>query len=310
MKICKIFFIILCFTGCLCTGYNCIQASLQPADELYMFPGSGTAQNLSVLIKTEHGRLIVIDGGWREDAGALAERIRENGGTVAAWFLTHPHADHAGALAALLEDPSSGIVVEKIYCSLAEPEWYQNRAPEDPGMADQLLKDFLTFPEGTADTGIGKGDRFQIDDAAIEVMNDRGDFKEDPVNNSCIVYKFQLQGQSILFLGDLGYQAGEALLKDQGSAGLRADVVQMAHHGQGGVGRDIYEAISPRICLWPTPQWLWDNDSGGGRGTGPWSTLETRRWMEELGVKEHKCTKDGVIHMHFSVYTSAQRRRI
>ena len=33
----------------------------------------------------------------------------------------------------------------------------------------------------------------------------------------------------------------------------------MAHHGQDGVEMDVYRVIKPEICLWPTPDWLWDN---------------------------------------------------
>lgn len=68
----------------------------------------------------------------------------------------------------------------------------------------------------------------------------------------------------------------------------------MAHHGQAGVRRDVYLAIKPTICLWPTPRWLWENDKGQGQGSGPWRTLEVRQWMNELGVKTHKVTADGL----------------
>ena len=59
----------------------------------------------------------------------------------------------------------------------------------------------------------------------------------------------------------------------------------MAHHGQWGVNFNMYKLIMPKICLWPTPDWLWNNDNGEGYGTGPWRTLETRGWMEQLGVQ-------------------------
>lgn len=71
------------------------------------------------------------------------------------------------------------------------------------------------------------------------------------------------------------------------------DIVQMSHHGQNGVGYEVYKALNPKICLWPTPQWLWDNDKGNGPGTGPWTTQETRNWMVRLGIKEYYVTKDG-----------------
>ena len=43
----------------------------------------------------------------------------------------------------------------------------------------------------------------------------------------------------------------------------------------------------------PLAEWLWDNDNGGGIGSGDWKTLETRQWMEELGVRVNYCIKDG-----------------
>ncbi len=41
----------------------------------------------------------------------------------------------------------------------------------------------------------------------------------------------------------------------------------MAHHGQAGATKQLYEAIAPKICLWPTPEWLWNNDAGNGKNT-------------------------------------------
>ncbi|MBR2950719.1 MAG: hypothetical protein IKC46_12815 [Lachnospiraceae bacterium] len=83
--------------------------------------------------------------------------------------------------------------------------------------------------------------------------------------------------------------AGRKLLKRWGGTGeLNADIVQMAHHGEGGAEKEVYEEIRPHICIWPTPSWLWDNNlNGQGIGSGPWSTLETRKWMQELGVETH-----------------------
>jgi hypothetical protein len=73
----------------------------------------------------------------------------------------------------------------------------------------------------------------------------------------------------------------------------------MAHHGQFGVSREFYEYIKPRRCIWPSPQWLWDNDAGDGFDTGPWATVRTREWMDELGVKTHIIEKDGTQKIDF-----------
>ena len=89
-------------------------------------------------------------------------------------------------------------------------------------------------------------------------------------------------------------KASEKLLKTQKEK-LKSDIVQMAHHGQNGATKELYEQINPTICMWPTPEWLWNNDSGEGKGSGPWKTLETRQWIEELKVKKNYVEKDGDI---------------
>lgn len=69
----------------------------------------------------------------------------------------------------------------------------------------------------------------------------------------------------------------------------------MAHHGQAGATEELYKEINPIICLWPTPKWLWNNDNGGGENSGTWKTMETRSWMENIGVKQNHVAKDGDI---------------
>lgn len=75
----------------------------------------------------------------------------------------------------------------------------------------------------------------------------------------------------------------------------------MAHHGQQGVDQDAYALIAPTTCLWPSPAWLWNNDNGGGVGSGPWGTLTTRAWMDSLGVKDNRSLKDGDVHMYLGM---------
>ena len=69
----------------------------------------------------------------------------------------------------------------------------------------------------------------------------------------------------------------------------------MAHHGQKGVSELFYRTVNPTYCIWPTPLWLWDNNNGGGKGSGPWKTLEVRAWMDKLNVQQHYCLFDGLI---------------
>lgn len=269
--------------------------------ELWMLESPTGAQNLSIVIKSPHGKLIVIDGGWEADADKLSSLILQQGGKVDAWLITHPHEDHVGALCAILNDSSRKIKIDKIYCSLATPDWYRQVSPTGAGIADQLLSAFMKLPVGKVTNNIGRGTEINIDDINIRVLNNRGVYTYNGVNNSSLVYKIRVSGQSILILGDLAYDGGKDLIKTCTAAELKSDIVQMAHHGQQGVDQDAYALIAPTTCLWPTPAWLWNNDNGGGVGSGPWGTLTTRAWMDALGVKDNRSLKDGDVHMYLGM---------
>lgn len=269
--------------------------------ELWMLGSTTGAQNLSIVIRSPHGKLIVIDGGWEADADKLSSLILQQGGKVDAWLITHPHEDHVGALCAILNDTVRKIKIDKIYCSLATPDWYRQISPTGAGIADQLLNAFTKLPVGTVTNNIGRGTEINIDDVNIRVLNNRGVYTYNGVNNSSMVYKICVSGQSILILGDLAYDGGKDLIKSCTAAELKSDIVQMAHHGQQGVDQDAYALIAPITCLWPSPAWLWDNDNGGGVGSGPWGTLTTRAWMDALGVKDNRSLKDGDVHMYLGV---------
>lgn len=90
-----------------------------------------------------------------------------------------------------------------------------------------------------------------------------------------------------MFTGDLGVEGGDKLLNGPYGAKLKADYVQMVHHGQRGVSEKFYQAVNPQYCLWPTPLWLWNNDNGGGKGSGSWATLEVHGWMDKLNIQKH-----------------------
>ena len=85
---------------------------------------------------------------------------------------------------------------------------------------------------------------------------------------------------------------------------LKADIVQMAHHGHVCCGMEIYAAINPDVCLWCTDEWLFNEEevpifladfelSRKRDRTRMYGTTITKKWMEQLGVKKHYFTKDG-----------------
>lgn len=86
------------------------------------------AQQLAVIIENGAGGLIVVDGGWQENSAYVLDQIKQRGGHVAAWLLTHPDSDHVGALADILYNHSSEITIDGIYYSFLEDSWMPRRS--------------------------------------------------------------------------------------------------------------------------------------------------------------------------------------
>lgn len=248
-------------------------------------------QMMGYLLKIHTGKLIVIDGGTREDASQLAEQIEENGGKVDAWFLTHAHDDHVGAFTQIIAN--TNIEIAAIYVSVNELEWYQEHEPERVEFTKTFLETLTSDKIKDKVVEPNLNQIIPIDDIKAEILGIRNpEIIENVGNEQSMVITFEIGKKRLLILGDTGIKSSEKLLKTQKEK-LKSDIVQMAHHGQAGATKELYHIIAPKICLWPTPEWLWNNDAGEGFGTGPWKTLETRKWMEELNVKENYVAKDG-----------------
>ncbi len=252
----------------------------------------------SFILTSEGGHVLVVDGGFDADAEHLLTRLQEiteqTVPHVDAWLLTHPHTDHIDAFCKLMEDGACitlGTVLcnfpSPAYCALEDVEW-GNHVPSVERF------EALHAPLEKI-CRVQTGDRYIFGEIQIDILYvPLPHYRTNHINNASVISRVTLAGKQILFLGDAGAEEGqECLAQLPEPAVLRADYVQMSHHGQNGVEQDFYLAVKPTACLWCTPQWLWDNDAGKGYNTHTWKTLTVRAWMDDMGVKEHYVMKDG-----------------
>lgn len=261
--------------------------------ELTQLRDNSANQMMGYIMKTSTGKVIVVDGGNDADESNLVEHIKALGNKVDVWFITHPHGDHASAIIRVIEE--TDIPIEKIYYTMNDLEWYKNYAKERAGEAERFYNALQNERIKNNIEEVKLNQIINIDFIKCEILGVKNpEITNNAFNNSSMVIKMNLEKSSILFLGDTGEESGDKLLNTQKDK-LKSDIVQVAHHGQRGAKESLYQEIKPTICLWPTPKWLWDNDNGGGKDSGQWKTLETRAWMEKLGVKKNIVEKDGDI---------------
>ena len=261
--------------------------------EIHILNSATKSQMMSYVIKTKNGKLIVVDGGLPQDEPHLVETIKRYGGEVSAWILSHPHSDHGGAFTKLAENGFEGIKIDNFYYNIREQAWYDKYEKYRADMVNTIRNSIAKLPAGVSHI-TSKGEVYYVDGVAIHVLNDPYWIESNSINNSSVVFRLDFDnGTRVLFLGDMGPAAGERLKADVPATDLKADIVQMAHHGQYGVNKDVYEIIAPKVAMWNAPEWLWDNDGGSGYNTGNYKTLEVRSWMDEIGAKTNYVIKDG-----------------
>ena len=264
------------------------------------------SQMTGFIIVTEDRRIIVVDGGCTGDFEGFLARLKKAAAgygceyKIDLWLLTHPHDDHYGVFRRFSELMRLGradlpAVEQFAYFPLPDEFGFN----EHPSLGFQL-------PEINAELAVTKiplhhlkkGEIFDFGALKIDVMRvSNYNITQNTFNNASCVIRFTEKRPETgadgakcgdftwIVLGDLGVEGGRELLGMYGEK-LKADAVQMAHHGQNGVDRPVYEAIAPRFAFWTTPDWLWTNTLPGQEpGKGPWATLTVRSWLEALGTE-------------------------
>ena len=258
---------------------------------VYQFPPQSSTQMMGYMLKTTGNKIILIDGGTHSDSDYLKEQIKNAGGHVDLWIITHPHSDHIDAVTDVLLDKD--IRVDLLYGSLPDRSFIEQYEPAYLPSFDDFNK---AIQGSKAYKDININDTISIDGLKITFLAiNNPELVSNPLNNSSVVFKVSSSSKSILFLGDAGVDEGNKIMKAYPREILKSDYVQMAHHGQAGVSKEFYKLVDPDYCLWPTPKWLWDNDNGGGYNSGSWDTINVRKWMDEIGVKENYVSYNGLI---------------
>lgn len=198
-------------------------------------------QGDAILIRTDRGRWLIFDAGriWRTgDAGrsTIVPYIMKRGGTVEAFVLSHPHADHLGGAKSVIEALHPRIFFDAAFAEGSSVYLRTLMAAEH----EQVSWSRVHPDEVFAVDGVTL--RFLAPDSAwTAALN-------DPNEASAIVL-VQFGSSRFLFMGD-AERAEERWLIDHALRDLHADVLKVGHHGSSTSSTDeLLRAVHPSLAV-------------------------------------------------------------
>lgn len=199
-------------------------------------------QGDAVALRTPAGRWLLVDAGrvWRGgDAGrrTVLPYLRRRGGPLAAFILSHPHADHVGGAASVLRTmrpaeywdagyPAGGEAYSRSLAEAADHRIHWRRVhPRDSLLVDGVVVRFLA-PDSAWAAGL------------------------PDANSASTVALVSYGAVRILLTGDAEAAEEDWLAARYGREALRADILKVAHHGsRTSTTPGFLDAVRPRLAL-------------------------------------------------------------
>ena len=106
--------------------------------ELTQLSPQGSRQMMGYIINTYSNKMIIIDGGTKEDTENLKKYISKHQNVVDYWFITHLHDDHMGAFLEIAKD--NNITIKNIIYSVNSEEWYEENEPDRAEISNEFFE--------------------------------------------------------------------------------------------------------------------------------------------------------------------------
>ncbi len=186
----------------------------------------------SIFIELGNGQTMLIDAGNPGDGGDIASYIRNLQYSKLDYVVaTHPHADHIGGMAEVLNSFTIG-------------DMYMPRQPHTSktfeNLIDTIEQKSIRLHTAKAGVNIVQGDPLQISILAPFSESDSN------FNNCSAVVKLKYGETLFLFMGDAEQEIEAKLL----NADIDADVLKVGHHGSTSSSTPAFiEAVSPEYAV-------------------------------------------------------------
>jgi beta-lactamase superfamily II metal-dependent hydrolase len=183
-------------------------------------------------IKGSSGCLIVIDGGYKQNAEYVKSVIKKAGGTVDLWIVTHPHPDHCAAFLQVLND--SSIKIKKIVTTKIPISVYTSNTQ----FAYDLFKKFYDKLDKLPNvTYVKKGKTIKIRNLKIKFYNSYTNALQKKTDMNSLINKYSLafrvsaKKKSFFFSADILPKQAEQIAEKYGKE-IRSNYLQVPYHGR------------------------------------------------------------------------------
>ncbi|MBQ8408369.1 MAG: MBL fold metallo-hydrolase [Clostridia bacterium] len=231
----------------------CTAASLYdgPFDSVHGWSAAG----MGYLIVTDGGRLIMIDGGFDEDAEALISLMKETTGqekpTVDLWIVTHPHGDHYYALRRIAAEEAlrKQITVKELIfrfpaefrsASGGSCEWDRRQLENAAAAFGATVKD----PKTDEHIGLdGLDIHFLYTPDDLSILHD--------ANQLSLIFTVTGAHKKLMITGDAHHRNMQIVVWRYRRV-LKCDVLQLPHHGLCDTGNlEFYKLADAKEVLVP-----------------------------------------------------------
>ncbi len=246
-------------------------------------PFTGKAVGMGYVILLEDGRFVVIDGGGVNSDGreheqlfeVLAAQFKRTFGKspsasdpirIAAWINTHSHWDHYYAFRQMLKKhgPTGEVTLEYLIGNFPEESsiYPVSGSSLAMGEAATILAMQAHVQGGFRYVKVHTGHKLYLANLTMEILMTYEDHNPRRIcnsNDTCTIVRMSLANAdapdaaapvTALFLADAFRFQSRFLCAMYGEY-LRSDIVQLAHHGNIGCEKAVYETIAPTVVFFP-----------------------------------------------------------
>lgn len=182
------------------------------------------------------GKAILIDGGENDQGAVVVDYLNGIGvEKIDLLVATHPHSDHIGGLDVVVNELEVGQIL-------------MPRLPDDLVPTTRTYTDLLEAIQGKdlKITAAKAGAAYTFGKGVLTVLGPQRDY--DDLNNTSLVCRFDYDGRSFLFTGDIETPVEKDMLKD--GADLQADVLALGHHGSStSTSKAFFREVDPAVCV-------------------------------------------------------------